>query len=275
VNLFVLALIVVVVVSVGVALMYVVRRTTKVDYFLIDTTRGSAIFGIVGTAFAVLLAFVMFVAFNSFNEARDSSEAEAAAVGSMFRTARFFTPAERDALQGELSCYAKAVVHQEWPTMQDGESSRVVDEWRLEIENTLRGIELRTPIEQAGFRQLLEERTTRSEARRERLLEGDPIISAPVWFILALGGLATVGFVLLFTDRRESFPVQASLIATVAALVSASLVLVWFLDHPYEDSTGSVHPTEMERTIENMEREHPGLSPPCTENGELSAASVS
>jgi hypothetical protein len=271
VNLLVLALIVAAAISVGVALMYAVRRVTKVDYFLADTTRGSAIFGVVGTAFAVLLAFVMFVAFQSFNEARDSSEAESSAVGSMFRTARFFAPAERDELQGELSCYAKAVVHKEWPTMSDGESSPVVDEWRLEIEDTLRGIDLRTPIEQAGFRQLLDERTTRSEARRERLLEADPIISPPVWFILALGGLATVGFVLLFTDRRESFPVQASLIATVSALVSASLVLVWFLDHPFEDATGSVQPTEMERTVENMESENPRLSPPCDREGDPAA----
>jgi hypothetical protein len=269
VNLLVLALIVAGAVAVGVALMYAVRRTTRKDQFLLDTTRGSAIFGVVGTAFAVLLAFVMFVAFQSFNEARDSSEAESAAVGSMFRTARFFDPAERDALQGELSCYARAVVHQEWPAMRDdGQSSPVVDEWRLDIEITMRGMDVRTPVEQAGFRELLQERTTRSGARRERLLEADPIISAPVWFILALGGLSTVLFVLLFTDRREPFFVQGCMMAAVAGLVAASLMLVSFLDHPFEDATGSVKPTEMERTIENMESEHPGLVPPCDDDGD-------
>jgi hypothetical protein len=268
VNLLVLALIVAAAVAVGVALMYAVRRITRVDSFLLDTTRGSAIFGVVGTAFAVLLAFVMFVAFNSFNEARDSSEAEAAAVGSMTRTARFFAPAERDALVEELSCYARAVVNQEWPSMRDGESNPVVDEWRLEIENTMRGIEIRTPVEQAGFRQLLEERTIRSTTRRERLLEADPIISPPVWFILAFGGLATVLFVLLFTDRREPFFVQGSMMAVVSGLVAASLVLVWFLDHPYQDATGSVQPTEMERTVTNIAREHPDLTPPCDEDGD-------
>lgn len=274
-NLLALAVIVAVAVAIAVAVMYLVRRTAKADYFLLDTTRGSAIFGVVGTAFAVLLAFVMFVAFNSFNEARDSAEREAAAVGEMARTARFFSPAKRDELQGELSCYARAVVEQDWPAMRSGESSRTVDRWRLDVEATMRSIELRTLNEQAGFRELLQEETARSEARRERLLESDPIISPPVWFILALGGLATVSFVLLFTDRRESFFVQGSLMAMVAALVSASLVLVWFLDHPYEGATGSIEPTEMERTLQNIENEAPRLTPPCDQRGDPIAAAAS
>ena len=56
-------------------------------------------------------------------------------------------------------------------------------------------------------------------------------------------------FVLLFTDRREKFPVQAALMASVAAMVAASLTLVWFLDHPYQGADGSIEPEEMERTL--------------------------
>lgn len=108
----------------------------------------------------------------------------------------------------------------------------------------------------------------RSTTRRERLAEANAVVSPPVWFILALGGAATVGFVLLFTDRREAFLVQASLMAAVCAMVAASLVLVWFLDNPYEDQSGSIKPVEMERTIANMERERPGFSPPCVASGD-------
>ena len=108
--------------------MYAVRRTARSDYFLTDTTRGSAIFGVVGTAFAVLLAFVMFVAFQSYTDARDASAEEASAVGRMFRTARFFPPAQREEVQRQLVCYARAVVDQEWPAMDDAERSPVVDE---------------------------------------------------------------------------------------------------------------------------------------------------
>ena len=53
----------------------------------------------------------------------------------------------------------------------------------------------------------------------------------------------------------------------VAGMVAATLVLVWFLDHPYEGQSGSIEPIEMERTIANMEDERPGLTPPCTATG--------
>jgi len=117
------------------------------------------------------------------------------------------------------------------------------------------------------YRALLEERDVRTDARRQRLFEAQQVVSAPVWLILVLGGALTMAFVLLFTDRRESFAVQGCLMATVAAMVAASLTLVWFLDHPFEGDSGSVEPAEMERAIVEIEGEHPGLAVPCDGSG--------
>lgn len=267
-NLLAMLAIIAAAVAIGVGAMLLVRRFAKTDSFLTDTTRGSAIFGVVGTAFAVLLAFVMFVAFQSFNEARDASLEEAAAVGEQFRTARFFPDAQRDALEGELVCYARAVVHREWEAMREGEVSPAVEKWRAATEQTIRRIELRGDNQIAAYRSLLELRDLRAEHRRERLQEAEAIVSAPVWVILILGGLLTIGFVLLFTDRREAMAVQLCLMGVVAAMVSASLVLVWFLDHPYQDATGSIQPSEMERTLEDMHRERPSFEAPCTRAGD-------
>jgi hypothetical protein len=89
-----------------------------------------------------------------------------------------------------------------------------------------------------------------------------------VWFILVLGAALTVGFALLFADRRESFVVQGSLVAAIAALVTAGLLLVWFLDHPYSDQSGSIRPTEMERQLEIVEHEQRNVVPPCDSAGE-------
>jgi hypothetical protein len=122
-------------------------------------------------------------------------------------------------------------------------------------------------LERTAFAQLLTEQDHRVEGRRLRLSEAEPVVSTPVWLILGLGGAVSIGFVLLFTDRREGFFVQASLMAAVCAMVAASLLLVRFLDHPYENQSGSVEPTEMERSIAIMQEERPGISPPCDANG--------
>jgi hypothetical protein len=91
-----------------------------------------------------------------------------------------------------------------------------------------------------------------------------------VWFILGLGAALTIGFPLLFADRRESFLVEGSLIAAIAALVTAGLVLVWFLDHPYDNEAGSIKPTEMTTSLRIVEDEQPDVVPPCDAEGEPS-----
>lgn len=254
--------------AVGGGLMVAFRHGARPDAFRAEIIRGTAAtFGFVGTAFAVLLAFVVFVGFQSYAKARDGATAEAAAVTTLFRTALFWETAERDDLQGELACYARAVVSQEWPLMEDERSSPVVDSWRDDLETTIRGLDLRTEARRAAYTQLLVERDQRTDGRRQRLLEATPLVSSPVWLILSLTGVATVAFVLLFTDRRQSAIQQATLMAVASAMVAASFTLVWFLDHPYENKSGSIKPTEMQRTITNIQREAPALSPPCSERG--------
>ncbi len=41
--------------------------------------------------------------------------------------------------------------------------------------------------------------------------------------------------------------------AAIAIIVVSGLVLVRFLDKPYEDKSGSIKPTAMERTLAQME----------------------
>ena len=72
----------------------------------------------------------------------------------------------------------------------------------------------------------------------------------------------------MFIDRRDAFFVEGLLMGAVSALVAASLLLVYFLDHPYEDKSGSIKPTAMEQSIRVLEKENPVLAPPCSATGE-------
>jgi hypothetical protein len=46
------------------------------------------------------------------------------------------------------------------------------------------------------------------------------------------------------------------MVAAVAIIVVSGLVLVRFLDRPYEGKSGSIKSVAMERTLAQMEREH-------------------
>ena len=75
------------------------------------------IFSAAGGGLAVLLAFVIFAVFDSYSNARSAAGQEAVASQQMYSTAGFF-PDKADQLRGETVCYARAVIHQEWPAMQ-------------------------------------------------------------------------------------------------------------------------------------------------------------
>jgi hypothetical protein len=206
-------------------------------------------------------------AFQSFNDAKSGAEDEATTVLQISRTAEFFPPAERDPLEGVLICYGRAVIKDDWPAMKHGNRSPVVQKWVNAFQGDLRGLEPKTEAQKAAFLQLLGEQDKRTDARRTRLAEANRAIPAPVWFFLGLGAFITIGFALFFADRREGFIVQASLIAAIAALVVSGLLLVWFLDHPYENSSGSIKPDEMERELAIVQSEHRDIPPPCDEDG--------
>jgi hypothetical protein len=267
-NLLLVAAIVIAVAAAGVALMFLIRRRAREDYFFVEVERGAGVFAFIGTAFAVLLAFVVLEAFGSFNDARAGAESEATSVVELSRSSEFFASDDRDLFAGRLICYARSVISDEWPAMRDGERSPLTQRWVVLLDEALRGIDVRGPSQEAAFLRLLDEQGNRVEGRRVRLSESIRILPAPVWFILVLGALLTIGFALLFADRRESFLVQGSIIGAVAALVTSGLLLVWFLDHPYSDSSGSIRPTEMAISLAIVEEEQRDVDPPCNSAGE-------
>jgi hypothetical protein len=250
-------------------LMFAIHRLGSKDVFLADTTRGAGVYAVAGTGFAVLLAFVVLVAYQSYNEAKAGAEKEADSMIELFRTAEFFPEAEHQALQGELICYGRAVAERDWPAMREGGRSHLVDRWVFRLQNAYEGLTVRTPKQEAAFADILSLRNDRVEGRRERLDDATPVVTTPVWFILGVGAVVNIAFVLMFIDRRnEAFAAQAALIATITIVVVSGLLLVWFLDHPYEDASGSIKPDRMREAVSIMEEEFPNVPTRCTSSGE-------
>src|SRR6187455_454326 len=114
------ALIVVVVTVVAIGAMLLVRRKAPAGSYFEDGDRAAGVFGVLATGFAVLLGFVVFLAFESYDTSRSGAESEAQIIRQQFETARFFPASVRDRLSGEVVCYARTVIHQEWPQIESG-----------------------------------------------------------------------------------------------------------------------------------------------------------
>jgi predicted membrane chloride channel (bestrophin family) len=107
----------------SVAVTLVVRRSIRDDATAQELDRRvPTVFAFVGTAFAVLLAFVVLEAYQNFDEARKGADTEALTVVQISRTVDGFAPAQRNNFEGLLLCYARAVVHHDWPSMRNGDA---------------------------------------------------------------------------------------------------------------------------------------------------------
>jgi Protein of unknown function (DUF4239) len=258
---------------VSVALLRVARRSPLNERFASEVVEHSKAFDFMGTAFAVLLAFVVIQAYTSYNDAKTGAETEAEAILQMSRTVEAFAPQQHGRLEGLLVCYGRAVIHHGWPTMKEDESgSPVVTEWGTRFREEAVRVGINSSIQRESFRQLLEEQDLRIEGRRTRLAEAIRTVPLPMWLTLLLGATLTVGWVILGARREGSFLVQAAVVGSVAAMVASALLLVWFLDHPFAGESGSIKPIEMEHTLETIEEEEADqaveITPPCTPAGD-------
>jgi hypothetical protein len=264
-------LLVVVLASIG--LLWLARRSPWNARFAGEVGQHNKAFDFLGTAFAVLLAFVVLEAYQSYNDAKSGAEEEAEAVLQLSRTAEAFAPETHAELEGLLVCYGRAVVHHGWPAMENEESSPVVNDWGTQFRRAVLGVQIQGPVQVQSFRQLLEEQDSRIQGRRTRLAEAVRIVPTPLWIVLLMGASLTIGWVILSAGRQGSFLVQAAVVASVAAMVTAALLLVNFLDHPFSDQSGSIRPIEMEHTLETINHEQEGLAvevrPPCNPEGDL------
>jgi hypothetical protein len=265
------------VVLVSVGLLWLFRRSRWNARFVEEVGQHDRAFDFLGTAFAVLLAFVVLEAYESYNDAKAGSEKEAEAVLQMARTAEAFDREAHEELEGNLVCYGRAVIHYGWPAMEKEQASPVVNDWGTRVRETALRLKPHSTVEVESFRQLLTEQDARIEGRRERLAEAVRIVPFPLWIVLLIGAMLTIGWVILSAGRKGSFLVQTAVVGSVATMVTAALLLVDFLDHPFAEEAGSITPIEMEHVLETIEHEEVDqgveVNPPCTEEGDPQEAS--
>jgi hypothetical protein len=186
---------------------------------------------VIGTMFAVMLAFVILVAVQSYQRAREGSTVEAIAVSEFDSIAEVFPSPSSDRLHGELVCYGRAVIEDEWPAMKNGRSSELVQSWIDKLGRESAIAELPGTRQQTAYNRWFDEQALRRDGRRERIAEATTFVPPPLWFVLGLGAFVTIAYMCAQADRREGLLIQSIPIGFFSVLVTAGLLLVFLLDH--------------------------------------------
>ncbi len=249
------ALVVVAVAALAIGAMLLVRRRAPAGSYFEDGDRASGIFGVLATGFAVLIGFVVFLAFESFDTSRSGAEAEARTVVQQYETAQFLPVSVRARLSGDLVCYARSVIQQEWPAMRSGSLGELRSRWSLAMLRTLRTANPRTSSEQTAYAKWFDQRSERENGRADRIHGAEGVIPAPIWIVLLLASAVIFVYMLFFADSAERAIVQATMMGGVAVVVTSTLLLLVFLDHPYASGVGGLRPVAMERALVQIGQE--------------------
>ncbi len=128
----------------------------------------------------------------------------------------------------------------EWRTMRHGRESELVQRWLDELDRSSERLVLRDEKQSVAYAHWFEQTSQRQEGRRGRIAEARPVVPRPIWFVLILGALLVVAYMLLFADPSEPFLIQAAMIGVLTPMLVSSPLVVHFLDRPYENRSGSI-----------------------------------
>ncbi len=269
-NLAIAILIVAGVAAVAIGAMLLVRRRAPEGSCFQDGDRASGVFGVLAAGFAIMLGFVIFLAFERYDAARSGAEQEALLLVQQYSTAQLMPAGSRERLAGELICYGRYVVHEEWPAMQSGQTP-ALNPWGVALFETIRVTDPKSIPEETAYGKWLDQTSDREEARRDRTHGAEGVIPSSLWIVMLFAGGLIFAFMLFFADPTEGAVTQGMLIGSVAAVITSMLLLLLFLDNPYRDAPGSLQPVAMERILDTIEEARAAIgdtSPaPCTNEG--------
>jgi hypothetical protein len=230
------------------AMLLVRRRAPEGSYFK-DGDRASGVFGVLAGGFAIFAGFIIFLAFTTYDQSRSGGEAEALTVIQQFETAELLPPAMRDRMSGEIVCYGRSVVHQEWPQMEDGKGGDTINPWSIALFRSLRLVNPKAATEQAAYSKWLDQTSDREEGRRDRLHGAEGIIPASIWIVLFLIAGVVFVYMLFFADSAEGAVSQAMLMGSATTVIVVTLAAINALDSPYREGVGQIRPVAMERSL--------------------------
>jgi hypothetical protein len=156
--------------------------------------------------YGLMVGFSAYLVAFQFDAAQQTVENEANSVEEIYRLAKQLPGQERREVQGLDESYARTVVQEGWPLMEQGRSSSRAEEISDELRRSVMSFKPETEAEQAIYAHALMLVQDFDEYRSLRLLEVREGIPSILWIVLNFGGATTVGFTYLFRDEDAPSP---------------------------------------------------------------------
>ena len=214
------------------------------------TVVAASMFAVVGTTYAVLLAFIAMLALEGFNKAQAATDTEAALVVAVFQLVSGLNGPEMPSMSADIVQYARGVVRTEWPAQEAGLA--LPDEQPSLDHVTRTALHLRPDNVADGnlHTLLLDDLTRLGSARRDRLFAARTSIPTILWFVLVAGGAITLAFASCL--GAPSLRMHLAMSAGLAISGTMVLLVIVALSNPFRGDF-RVTPEPFERALAHMQ----------------------
>ena len=189
------------------------------------------IYAVLGVAYAVLLAFVVIAVWQDYKTAQANVESEANELAGVYFLASQLPEPKRTRVQDLARTYARVVVEEGWPMMEQGQTSPHADSLVRELRLELLQFDPRNEGEQVLYERGLTQVHDVADARRLRLLQVREGIPDLLWVVLVGGGVITVCFTYLF--GLKSNVAHALMVAALTLVICGILFTIAEIDYPF------------------------------------------
>ena len=217
----------------SIAGLVVVRNTVDLSSIAGASDAIGSYLQVVGSIYAVLLAFVVIVVWGQFNDARSFVAREANALVDLHRTAAGLPEQARDTIQQGVRDYVDAVLADEWTAMAKHDHA-TLDRVGQRLDRVWSAIHTCMPLndcQHTVYAEVLARFNDLSETRTNRLSAASAKIPTAMNVLLYTGAFIMVGSIYLLPFER--FWLHAVVSAALAGAVAHILYLIWDLDDAF------------------------------------------
>lgn len=189
------------------------------------------VFGTIGAIYSVILAFTVVIVWGYFDKASSNVEMEASYLADVYRDTQALPKTFTVKMDKLLADYGKAIVEDEWETMQEDKKSDKVQRIQNEIWEIFQNYEPVTEKEKIFFEEVVGKLNELCEYRRLRLMEAGKGVNSILWFVLIFCGMITIFFTFFFgIDNARNQMIMTALLAMTIGLV---LFTILEFDYPF------------------------------------------
>ena len=191
-----------------------------------------AVVAVIGTTYAVILAFTLAGVWAMFQQAQNNEEQEANALVNVYRIASQLNEPSAKTIQELCVRYADNALLQEWPAMEKGQMPLEGGQIVNQLWAAAGSIAARAQPDAIAAYQLMEELRGLTQYRRVRAMQVREALPGILWAVLIAGGIITVASACFFGVPNFRFHLLQVLV--LSFLISLVLVAIADIDQPYQ-----------------------------------------